>query len=543
MSIKISELPVASTIGNNDIIPIVQESTTKSIKYEKFKPTIETTIDSSSTDDNPVSPKAVYDYSAPIDHASESTTYGQGTETKYGHCKTINNVTSASYVAGESLSAYQGAVLKGEIDTTNTNLQELTDETLPSLLEGKENKSNKTNVLDSNSTETQYPNAQVTFEKYSELLDQIPTATATGNPINVQDSSNLPIKGFALLGNATQADTPTPDTPQDIHVVTGDNTVKVVGKNLYDGQYEENRAINSSGATYSSNGRNTTPFIKVEPDQTYTMSGVAVYRVAWYDEKKIFIAGQAPSQQPTTYSFTLPNNAKYVRLSGENATWSKLQLEVGSTATTYEPYTEQTTTLSLGNIELAKIGNYTDRIFKSSDKWYVYKALKKVVLDGTNIAFSGKSSSTANTIWMAPADNELKNYNSTLPYTLPISNYFIGNNTLFTTDIEGIFVENKRVKCGFTNETDLTTLELANEWLTTHNVIAYCQLETPTTTEITDTTLLAQLENILKMHTNKNVTNISIVPTGTNAEPTAEVEYRQDLQTVIGNLQTAILSL
>ena len=220
MSIKISELPVASTIGDNDIIPIVQESTTKSIKYEKFKTTIETTINSSSTNDNPVGAKAVYDYSAPIDHASESTTYGQGTETKYGHCKTINNVTSASYVAGESLSAYQGKVLKGEIDTLTTNLQEYENTTVPELLNAKEDKSNKTNTLNENSTETQYPNAQVTFEKYNELLNQIPTATATGNPINVQDSSNLPIKDFALLGNATQADTPTPDTPQDIHVVT-----------------------------------------------------------------------------------------------------------------------------------------------------------------------------------------------------------------------------------------------------------------------------------------------------------------------------------
>lgn len=56
-------------------------------------------------------------------------------------------------------------------------------------------------------------------------------------------------------------------------------------------------------------------------------------------------------------------------------------------------------------------------------------------------------------------------------------------------------------------------------------------------------TLLAQLENILKMHTNKNVTNISIVPTGTNAEPTAEVEYRVDLGTVIGNLNARLTLL
>jgi hypothetical protein len=92
-------------------------------------------------------------------------------------------------------------------------------------------------------------------------------------------------------------------------------------------------------------------------------------------------------------------------------------------------------------------------------------------------------------------------------------------------------------------KTIASTPEELIDWLTNNTVKVYYRLSTPTTTEITDTTLIGQLENILKMHTNKNVTNFSIVPTGTNAEPTAEVEYRVDLETVIGNIQTAILSL
>ena len=65
----------------------------------------------------------------------------------------------------------------------------------------------------------------------------------------------------------------------------------------------------------------------------------------------------------------------------------------------------------------------------------------------------------------------------------------------------------------------------------------------PEPTEITDTILLAQLEELLKKRTNKNVTNFSIVPTGTNAEPTAEVEYRVDLGTVISNLNARLTLL
>ena len=564
MSIKISELPVASTIGDNDIIPIVQESTTKSIKYEKFKPTIETTIDSSSTDDNPVSPKAVYDYSAPIDHASENTTYGQGTETKYGHCKTINNVTSASYVAGESLSAYQGKVLKGEIDTLTTNLQEYENTTVPELLNAKEDKSNKTNVLDSNSTETQYPNAQVTFEKYNELLAQIPTATATGNPINVQDSSNLPIVDFAMSGNATQADTPTPDTPQDIHVVTGDNIVKVVGKNLFDKANANiyNGSFSYSTPTFNTSSNARTLYIPCKPSTEYTISKVASKRFNVGTTTEIPANGVSVSNVSTgtadvTTSLTITTSASakyfvaFYYLNGtdtltEEQVRNSIQIEENSTATTYEPYTEQTQLLSLGSIELAKIGTYTDRIFKDSGKWYVEKNIGKVDLkDITPTLQSINSYGIANfliqPIETSVADNDRM--------TEVICNRFVRQTTsIANTQTEGFYPSrNSSTQQLGTyiriNSTRADTPANLTTWLTNNPTLYYWALSTPTTTEITDTTLIGQLENILAMHTNKNVTNISIVPTGTNAEPTGEWEYRVDLGTVISNINNAIISL
>lgn len=52
---------------------------------------------------------------APTSHASSTTTYGIGTGSNYGHCKTINNLTASEYVQGEALSAYQGKVLNNAI--------------------------------------------------------------------------------------------------------------------------------------------------------------------------------------------------------------------------------------------------------------------------------------------------------------------------------------------------------------------------------------------------------------------------------------------
>lgn len=53
---------------------------------------------------------------APKDHATISTIHGLGENYKYGHVKVIDNLTSSQYKDGESLSAYQGKVLKTAVD-------------------------------------------------------------------------------------------------------------------------------------------------------------------------------------------------------------------------------------------------------------------------------------------------------------------------------------------------------------------------------------------------------------------------------------------
>lgn len=59
---------------------------------------------------------------APKSHASSGTTYGVGTTDNYGHCRVINNLTTASATNGYALQAYQGKVLNDKI----TKLQKMT---------------------------------------------------------------------------------------------------------------------------------------------------------------------------------------------------------------------------------------------------------------------------------------------------------------------------------------------------------------------------------------------------------------------------------
>lgn len=56
---------------------------------------------------------------APKSHASTGTDYGLGTTTNYGHVKTINNLTQASHVNGNALSAYQGKLLGDRVNSAN----------------------------------------------------------------------------------------------------------------------------------------------------------------------------------------------------------------------------------------------------------------------------------------------------------------------------------------------------------------------------------------------------------------------------------------
>jgi hypothetical protein len=77
---------------------------------------VDSALSTSST--NPIQNQAVataLNGKAPTSHASTATTYGVGTTTNYGHCKTINDLNKNAYANGEALSAYQGKVLNDKI--------------------------------------------------------------------------------------------------------------------------------------------------------------------------------------------------------------------------------------------------------------------------------------------------------------------------------------------------------------------------------------------------------------------------------------------
>lgn len=79
-------------------------------------------------------------------------------------------------------------------------------------------------------------NTSVNKDLFSYLLGKNQSGTYTdysGTSLSINNTKKGKMK-LSLKGNTSQTGTPTPDNPIPINVVSGDNTIKVVGKNLFD---------------------------------------------------------------------------------------------------------------------------------------------------------------------------------------------------------------------------------------------------------------------------------------------------------------------
>ena len=66
------------------------------------------------------------------------------------------------------------------------------------------------------------------------LYTNLPKISGNGTQITLNDTANAPMRITLKASELSQDATPTPDTPQDIHTISGDNEIVVNGKNLCD---------------------------------------------------------------------------------------------------------------------------------------------------------------------------------------------------------------------------------------------------------------------------------------------------------------------
>lgn len=147
--------------------------------------------------------------------------------------------------------------------------------------------------------------------------------------------------------------------------------VKLTGAQLFDGRFEKDKVINTDGTVSTYKGRSTTDFIRVDPNTQYS-GFTAFLRRAFYDGNKKLIS----YNDDNATTDTTPSNCAYVRFCFVND--SVVMFNAGSTAKPYEPYKEQSITLT-SDRPLTK-WDYLDR---RDGVWgWVYKSKSKVI-DGT----------------------------------------------------------------------------------------------------------------------------------------------------------------
>lgn len=301
------------------------------------------------------------------------------------------------------------------------------------------------------------------------------------------------------------------------------------GKNLFGTTLEQGGLSSSNGSEFDAAARiRTDGYINVNENTTYSYStGTSGLQVCvfYYQSDGTYLNFSDWQNLPASIT-TISNAGKikisYRKSSQEDITPSEIsnvQVELGPTATSYEPYVggvpapspdypqpitnvtgDQTIDghlIQLGSIELCKIGTYQDYIYKdSNDDWYVHKAIGKYVFDGSS-----------DEAWVSTT--------STLPYRIKITGAGqISSSSDVTPDvISDCFIpwawnlannapkyimsapENASTFTIAFKNTDIENLDDWKTWLVTNNVTLYYPLDTSTDTKITDNTLIGQLND------------------------------------------------
>ena len=154
--------------------------------------------------------------------------------------------------------------------------------------------------------------------------------------------------------------------------------VRVTGKNLFDkDSVQLNVEFGDANSDFISmkDGWFVSDFIPVFSGKTYFISGKKTgYGYKLYDIDKHFIK----NIQLTHGRLSVEDGINYVRINGEMKDLKNIQVELGTTATSYEPYfPEQTATITMDE-PLRGIGKYQDKITKDG----IARRIRSVMLNG-----------------------------------------------------------------------------------------------------------------------------------------------------------------
>ena len=378
-------------------------------------------------------------------------------------------------------------------------------------------------------------------------------ATSIGASTQLRDSSNTVVANFGSGTNTTKTLTGTADRIVFNWFATGSTTPFTVDLSTlqielgstattyepYQGQeFEVNLGKNLCAPANIKNGC----FVDYSQlaDENYTETYNTKYRVIRFDSLpagtytfsinwnatarilRIGADGQliTVGRDANTYTFTTTTNGLFgltfrntsaTNFSDDDFT---IQLEKGSTATTYAPY--------FTPIELCKIGSYQDKIYKSGGKWYVRKEVGKSYFDGSE-SWQAQSMTSGNNFYRQAGTGAKTNTSDLL------NNQGLGRT--FTSSEQNV----PAGSCFISNSGNLNFLApdyndstAFRTHLSSSPMTLYFPLATPTDTEITNSALIEQLEALGNSKLYVGANNITTTYTEGNAQATLKLGYYTD---------------
>ena len=223
---------------------------------------------------------------------------------------------------------------------------------------------------------------KITFALVSDTTGFVRITIANGATISAQTikpmlelgSTASPYEPYTGSTSSQIMPSPNPDYPQTVNVVSGEQTVKVVGKNLLNA---DRPSTTYQGITYTNNGDGSIYFsgvsnqvssyyvgeqggIHLKAGQTYTISA---NNEAINSSVAVRLSKKGGGVFATSYMTSVNKSWQYTPTEDMDCTVEirvpasfnissgftvKPQLELGSTATTYEPYQGQSYEINLG---------------------------------------------------------------------------------------------------------------------------------------------------------------------------------------------------
>ena len=331
--------------------------------------------------------------------------------------------------------------------------------------------------------------------------------------------------------------TPSPSVRRlsEIKTPVGKQDIYVGNKNLFDiNKITENMFIKTSnGALVSNAVWNQSDYIKAKPTLDLIISNATVFtesgviEISEYDKSKKWIKSVQKSNVNKNYlSHTMLENTNFVRIGYRNDKGFKdFQVENGEVATDYIEHQSQTYAISLGTMELAKIGNYQDHIVKRSNKWYKYKAIKKYkITGGESIALMATSDYGYRFVIydIVDAISSAEIYCNAFRWRKEYNT----NNRFNVNTINEDLIHLRDAKNGIglwvRKEHYITSIEELKTYFTNNNIYVYYPLAEPVYEEITDTNLIAELDAMEKSNLYEGITNIYTI---SDFNPELELHY------------------